>query len=117
MGVLDRPPAERTPPSLATTEHLQGKGRTMNAIPTPRELKAMKDKHPTTLLLVRCGDFYEMFDDDAKIAADELGLAVTSRGDGEDAMLLTGVPYHAVDAYIARLVRAGHRVALCERVA
>ncbi|MCP4376636.1 MAG: DNA mismatch repair protein MutS, partial [bacterium] len=59
---------------------------------------------------------YEMFYEDAKIASRELGLALTSRSKGDSAIPLAGIPYHALDSYLARLIRAGHRVAICEQV-
>jgi len=78
----------------------------------------IKGEHPHEILLFRLGDFYETFFDDAKIAAKALDIALTSRnaGDGEDAIPLAGFPAHAGEAYISRLLRAGHRVAVCEQV-
>ena len=76
----------------------------------------VKESHPDSLLFYRMGDFYEMFFEDAEIAAAALGIALTKRGknQGED-IPMCGVPVHAVDAYMARLIRAGHRVAVCEQ--
>jgi DNA mismatch repair protein MutS len=65
-----------------------------------------------TLLLFRLGDFYELFFDDAKLAADILGVALTKR----NGMPMCGVPFHAADAYVGKLIKAGHRVAICDQV-
>jgi DNA mismatch repair protein MutS len=65
-----------------------------------------------TLLLFRLGDFYELFFDDAKLAADILGVALTKR----NGMPMCGVPYHAAEAYVGKLIKAGHRVAICDQV-
>jgi len=81
-----------------------------------RQYRRFKDAHPDYILLFRMGDFYEMFYDDAKTASRELGLALTSRSKGPSAVPLAGIPYHALDSYLARLIRAGHRVAICEQV-
>ena len=86
--------------------------------PTPMmaQYLSVKESHPDSLLFYRMGDFYEMFFEDAEIAAEILGIALTKRGknQGED-IPMCGVPVHAVDAYMARLIRAGHRVAVCEQ--
>ena len=68
------------------------------------------------ILFFRMGDFYEMFYEDAKTAAKVLGLALTSRSKGENPVPLAGVPYHAADNYVARLVKAGYKVAISEQV-
>ena len=81
-----------------------------------RQYHAFKDQYPEYILLFRMGDFYEMFYEDAKTAARELGLALTARSKGPTAVPLAGIPYHALDGYLARLVRAGHRVAIAEQV-
>jgi len=68
------------------------------------------------LLLFRMGDFYELFFDDAKIAARVLGIALTSRDKGENPVPMAGFPYHQLDAYLAKIIAAGHRAAICEQV-
>jgi DNA mismatch repair protein MutS len=79
-----------------------------------REIKA---RHPHTILFFRMGDFYEMFEDDAKLAARELGLTLTSRNNGGAAEVpLAGVPVKAATEYLRRLIAKGHRVAICEQV-
>ncbi len=84
--------------------------------PMMRQYLAFKEKHRDAVLLFRMGDFYEVFFDDAKVCARELGLALTSREKGEDAVPMAGFPHHAADSYIKRLIRAGHRVAICDQV-
>jgi DNA mismatch repair protein MutS len=67
-------------------------------------------------LLFRLGDFYELFNEDAQIASKELDIVLTARGEGVDKWPMCGVPYHAVDGYIARLIDAGHTVAIADQV-
>lgn len=81
--------------------------------PVMKQWKAFKDKYPDTVLLVRMGDFYESFGEDAKILRKELGLTLTKRGD----VPMAGLPYHSIDPYLKRLIQAGHKVALVEPVA
>ena len=81
--------------------------------PMIRQWKAIRRQVPEdTILFYRIGDFYEMFFDDAKRAAPILGVALTRRGGAP----LCGVPYLAVDAYIAKAARAGYKVAICEQM-
>ncbi len=77
----------------------------------------VKQDQQDALLFYRMGDFYEMFFEDAEIGAQVLGITLTKRGksDGDD-IPMCGVPVHAMDGYIARLIKAGHRVAVCEQV-
>ncbi len=84
--------------------------------PVRTQYLQIKRQHPDAILLFRMGDFYEMFDDDAEIVARELELALTRRdwGRGEKSPM-AGVPHHAIDGYIARLVGKGYRVAVCEQ--
>ncbi len=77
---------------------------------------AFKKKHQDAILLFRMGDFYEVFLEDARVCSRDLGLALTSRDKGENAVPMAGFPHHAADTYIKRLIRAGHRVAICEQV-
>jgi len=81
-----------------------------------RQYRGFKQQYPQYILLFRMGDFYEMFYDDARTASRVLGLALTSRSKGPSAVPLAGIPYHALDSYLAKLVKAGHRVAICEQV-
>ena len=84
--------------------------------PVRTQYLQIKRQYPDTLLFFRMGDFYEMFDEDAEIVARELEIALTRRdfGRGEKSPM-AGVPHHAVDGYIARLVSKGYRVAVCEQ--
>ena len=85
--------------------------------PMFRQWQQAKRQHPDALLFFRMGDFYELFFDDARTAAPILGIALTSRGKGTaTAAPMCGVPHHAARNYIARLVDAGHRVAVCEQM-
>ncbi len=77
----------------------------------------LKKEHQDAILLFRMGDFYEMFFEDAKIGANLLGLTLTSRNHGKsDNVPLAGVPHHALDGYLAKLVKAGVKVAICEQM-
>jgi DNA mismatch repair protein MutS len=80
-----------------------------------RQWERVKAQYPDTLLLFRMGDFYELFEDDAVIAARELEIVLTKRKD-ENTTPFCGVPYHAAERYIAQLVAKGYRVAICEQV-
>ncbi|HEY5254304.1 MAG TPA: DNA mismatch repair protein MutS, partial [Acidobacteriaceae bacterium] len=87
----------------------------MASTPLMRQYAAAKQKHPDTLLFFRLGDFYELFYEDAKTAARELQITLTSR-DKEKAIPMCGVPHHAAEQYIARLLRLGYRIAICEQL-
>ncbi len=77
----------------------------------------LKARYPGMLLMFRLGDFYELFYDDAIVAARDLEITLTSREVGQGRRIpMCGVPYHAVDTYLARLVERGHRIALCDQV-
>ncbi|MCZ2110917.1 MAG: DNA mismatch repair protein MutS [Dehalococcoidia bacterium] len=78
----------------------------------------LKERYPDTILFFRLGDFYETFDDDAKLVASELQITLTSKPMGKDLRVpLAGVPYHAIDGHVAKLVGRGYRVAICEQMA
>src|SRR5437867_11859418 len=82
-----------------------------------QQYRDIKARHPQTILFFRMGDFYEMFEDDAKLAARELGLTLTSRNNGAAAEIpLAGVPVKAATEYLRRLIAKGHRVAICEQI-
>jgi len=84
--------------------------------PVMRQYQGLKRRYPDCLLLFRLGDFYEMFGDDAVLGARLLEIALTSRQKGAGAIPMAGIPHHAADSYIARLLRAGQKVALCEQM-
>ncbi|MBA4178959.1 MAG: DNA mismatch repair protein MutS [Anaerolinea sp.] len=78
----------------------------------------LKQRYPDTILFFRLGDFYETFDDDAKLVAGELQITLTSKPMGKDLRVpLAGVPYHSIDGHVAKLVARGYRVAICEQLA
>ncbi|MCL5029956.1 MAG: DNA mismatch repair protein MutS [Bacteroidetes bacterium] len=85
--------------------------------PLMTQYNKIKASYPDTILLFRMGDFFETFEEDAKIAAKVLGITLTKRANGaaED-VPLAGFPHHAIDTYLPKLVRAGYRVAVCEQV-
>jgi len=81
------------------------------------QYREVKRQHPQDLLMFRLGDFYELFFEDAELAARELEITLTSREAGNSNRVpMCGVPYHAVDGYLTRLVAKGYRVAICEQV-
>lgn len=84
--------------------------------PLMEQYYAMKAKHPDALLLYRVGDFYETFSTDAITTSNVLGIVLTKRNNGGVDIELAGFPYHSLDAYLPKLVRAGHRVAICEQL-
>ena len=89
----------------------------MNYTPMMEQYREVKRQHPQDLLMFRLGDFYELFFDDAELAARELEITLTSREAGSgNRVPMCGVPYHAVEGYIARLIAKGYRVAICEQV-
>jgi DNA mismatch repair protein MutS len=84
--------------------------------PLMKQYLAIKAQHQDAILFFRMGDFYEMFYDDAKVASEVLGLTLTSRAHGKAARVpLAGFPYHALDTYLTKMVKAGQRVAICEQ--
>ena len=87
--------------------------------PMQRQYQQIKERNQDCILFFRLGDFYEMFNEDAKLAARELDLTLTSRDRSkpkEEQTPMCGVPYHSVDSYIARLVQKGYKVAICEQM-
>ena len=87
--------------------------------PMQRQYHTIKERNQDSILFFRLGDFYEMFDEDAKLAARELDLTLTTRDRGkpkEEQTPMCGVPQHSVEAYIARLVQKGYKVAICEQM-
>lgn len=88
--------------------------------PAMRQYRQFKSQYPDYVLFFRMGDFYEMFWEDARLAARVLGVALTSRSrgglDAADAIPMAGVPFHAVEGYLRKMIAAGHKVALCEQM-
>src|SRR5215203_7388698 len=91
---------------------------TASLTPAMRQYQDAKRQYPGAIVFFRMGDFYEMFYEDALVAARALELTLTSRSKDSNGggIPMCGVPYHAIDGYIARLVRKGFRVAICEQV-
>src|SRR6201982_2645486 len=90
---------------------------TETSTPLMRQYAAIKKEHPNALLFFRLGDFYELFFDDAVLAARELPITLTSRNKEKGiAVPMCGVPYHAAEGYIAKLIRKGFKVAICEQM-
>ena len=85
--------------------------------PAMRQYVTLKARYPDSLLLLRMGDFYELFFEDARVASRVLDIALTTREKGkEDPIPMCGVPYHSVDAYIEKLLKAGYKVAIAEQM-
>ena len=88
--------------------------------PMMKQFYDFKAKHPDALLLFRCGDFYETYNEDASVAAEILGITLTKRssvaGTSASGTAMAGFPYHALDSYLPKLIRAGKRVAICDQL-
>ena len=84
--------------------------------PARKQYLRIKADHKEDILLFRMGDFYETFDDDAKLLSKELDIALTSREMGKGQRIpLAGIPYHSLEPYLSKLIKRGHRVAICEQ--
>src|SRR5919198_2061211 len=103
-----------TPPGFESAPPAENAGR---ATPVMEQFIEIKAAHPDCLLFYRMGDFYELFFEDAEIAARALGIVLTKRGKhlGRD-IPMCGVPIHRADEYLHRLIAQGHRVAVCEQL-
>jgi len=89
----------------------------LQSTPLMRQYHAIKQQVPNALLMFRLGDFYELFYDDAVTAARELEITLTARNKEKgQAIPMCGVPYHAADGYLARLIQKGYRVAICDQM-
>lgn len=82
--------------------------------PIIKQFDELKAKHPEAVLLFRCGDFYESYREDAEVLAQVLGITLTKRS--SDKLAMAGFPYHALDTYLPKLIRAGKRVAICDQI-
>ncbi len=103
--------------AMPCTSMLQSSMSTVRSTPMMRQYLEIKKDHPESILFFRMGDFYEMFLDDALTASRILDIALTCRNRGsDDEIPFCGVPFHSAQPYIARLIEAGHRVAVCEQV-
>lgn len=88
----------------------------MELTPMMQQYQATKAQHPGEILFFRLGDFYEMFFDDARLVSEELGLTLTSRSGNKDKAPMCGIPYHAAESYINRLIAKGYKVAIAEQI-
>src|SRR5437667_6649036 len=85
--------------------------------PARRQYLHMKSQHPDAILMYQVGDFYETFDEDARIAARELQIVLTARSYGDDEKVpLAGIPLHALENYVGKLIQRGYKVAICDQV-
>src|SRR3974377_1789627 len=90
---------------------------TETSTPLMRQYAAIKKEHPNALLFFRLGDFYELFFEDAVVAARELQITLTSRNKEKGiAVPMCGVPYHSAEGYISKLIRKGFKVAICDQM-
>jgi DNA mismatch repair protein MutS len=94
----------------------QDRPKSSSNTPMMEQFWAAKKEQPDALLFFRMGDFYELFHEDAKTASRELGITLTSRSKGEDAIPMAGVPVRSMEGYLMRLVRKGFKVAICEQL-
>jgi len=95
----------------------QDKKKSRKETPLMEQYHAIKNQYQDTILFFRMGDFYEMFYEDAKLGSKVLGITLTSRGHGKTGDVpLAGFPHHALDGYLSKMLKAGHRVAICEQV-
>ncbi len=85
--------------------------------PMMKQFLDLKAKHPDAVMLFRCGDFYETYSTDAIVASEILGITLTKRANGKEKTIeMAGFPYHALDTYLPKLIRAGKRVAICDQL-
>ena len=106
------PATQESPPPPTTADDFMALGHT----PMMAQYHSVKQAHPDCLLFYRMGDFYELFYDDAEIASSVLDITLTKRGKSQgDAIPMCGVPYHSYDPYLAKLIKAGYKVAICEQ--
>ncbi|HSW57892.1 MAG TPA: DNA mismatch repair protein MutS, partial [Dehalococcoidales bacterium] len=90
---------------------------TENLTPIRQQYLRIKRQYPQVILFFRLGDFYETFDEDARVCARELEIVLTSRSMGKDHVIpMAGIPYHALDNYLSRLINRGYKVAICEQI-
>src|SRR5215204_4855773 len=99
------------------TDRDDASGKEGGLVPSRRQYLDLKAQHPQAILLYRLGDFYETFDEDAKIAARDARITLTSRSFGRSGRVpMAGIPHHALNHYLGRLLRAGHTIAIAEQI-
>ena len=110
-------PCSNTSKSGANVDKSRGSGKRINMSPMMQEYCKTKEEYKDCILFYRLGDFYEMFFDDALLVSKELELTLTGKDCGlEERAPMCGIPFHAADTYINRLIERGHKVAICEQV-
>ena len=110
-------PCSNTSKSGANVDKSRGSGKRMNMSPMMQEYCKTKEEYKDCILFYRLGDFYEMFFDDALLVSKELELTLTGKDCGlEERAPMCGIPFHAADTYINRLIERGHKVAICEQL-
>ena len=110
-------PCSNTSKSGANVDKSRGSGKRMNMSPMMQEYCKTKEEYKDCILFYRLGDFYEMFFDDALLVSKELELTLTGKDCGlEERAPMCGIPFHAAETYINRLIERGHKVAICEQV-
>lgn len=102
--------------NTANTSKKLDEAKSFKLTPMLKQYQAVKEAHPGQILFFRLGDFYEMFFDDALTASRELEITLTKRSTAGDGIPMCGVPYHAVEPYINKLVNKGYKVAICEQI-
>src|SRR5690606_36441814 len=108
LGFLYNGAAMTVASSKSSPGNAHGAARDPRDTPAMRQYRRFKEQHPDCVLLFRMGDFYELFDDDAVVVAKALNLTLTQRTAG---VPMAGVPYHAIDSYLRRMIERGFRVA------
>jgi len=118
FGILSRPRVVAEEPAAFEDASEPAPERSAAAVvPLRRQYLQIKRRFPDTILFFRLGDFYETFDEDARVAASVLDIVLTGRGMGKgERVPMAGIPHHAAEGHIARLVGAGYKVAICEQV-
>ena len=106
-----RKPFTRAEPSAESTPEAE---QVSEPSALAKAYEQMKAKHPDSILLFRCGDFYEAYGDDARTASEVLGITLTRTSRKDITAQMAGFPNHALDTYLPKLVRAGKRVAICD---
>ena len=109
IGEAEAEPTEAPAPEEKSEELVRTPNNTLIS-----QYEELKRKHPEAILLFRCGDFYECYDEDAVKAAEVLGITLTVRN--STGRKMAGFPYHALDTYLPKLIRAGLRVAICDQL-
>lgn len=109
VGEAEQAPEDEPAPQVESVEPAPEE-------PSPiiKQFDELKAKHPEAVLLFRCGDFYESYREDAEVLAQVLGITLTKRS--SDKLAMAGFPYHALDTYLPKLIRAGKRVAICDQI-